>query len=107
MHPASPLTLLILTMLGGRRPYRFIGTYKVPPRKYLGRAIPIKNPTYGRIICERIARRGRYRAFAVRGGRQCFVSRTSPRKFMIYGRTRSRKPGRSIKVYIRPRGWFL
>ncbi|XP_020622485.1 collagen alpha-1(XXI) chain-like [Orbicella faveolata] len=100
-----PRPLPVRPRPGGRRPYRFIGTYKVPPRKYLGRAIPIKNPTYGRIICERIARRGRYRAFAVRGGRQCFVSRSSPRKFMVYGRTRSRKPGRSIRVYIRSRGW--
>ena len=97
---------LYLVLLGGIRPYRYIGVYRTPPRKYLGRPIIIKNPRYAKRICERIARRGRYRVFALRGGRFCFVSRSSPRKFVIYGRSRSRKPGKTIKVYIKPRGKF-
>lgn len=98
--------LLQSFLAGGRHSYRYLGVYRAPPFKYLGRPIRIKNPRYSKRICQRIARQGRYQVFAIRGDRQCFVSRSSPRKFTIYGRSNSRKPGKTIKVYVRPKGKF-
>ena len=78
--------------------------YKTPPIKYIGRPISIKKPRNAKKVCERFARQGRYKVFAIRGDRQCFVSRSTPRKFMVLGPVTSRKPGDSIKVYIREKG---
>ena len=94
----------VFLVLGGRRPYRFVGKYRIPPRRYLGRKIRIKNRRYTKRNCQRAARQGRYRVFVIFRGRLCFVSRSSPRKLMIYGRSRSKRPEKSIKVYVKPKG---
>lgn len=100
----SIFVLLYVLFLGGKLLYKYIGIYKTPPIKYIGRPINIKKSKNAKKICERFARQGRYKVFAIRGGRQCFVSRSTPRKFVVLGPVASRKPRDTIKVYIREKG---
>ena len=88
----------------GRKIYRYIGRYRPPPRRMLGRPIrKFRSRLFARKRCEKIAKSGRYRAFALRYGRYCYVARLTSRKFIRYGRSRTRSPS-ALKVFIRTSG---
>ena len=87
----------------GRKSYYFKGLYQPPPRRVLGRPIKtFKSRLFARRRCEKIAKYGRYRVFALQYGRYCYVTRLR-RKFVMYGRSKSRGLG-AIKVYQRTNG---
>lgn len=91
----------------GCRSFQCIGLYKTPPRRILGSPVrKFKNRLYARKHCEKIAKYGRYQAFALRYGRYCYVGRFPNRKFTRYGRSRSRRPG-ALKVFLWTSGSVL
>ena len=87
----------------GRKSYYSKGLYRPPPRRVLGRPIKkFKSRLFARRRCEKIAKYGRYRVFALQYGRYCYVTRLR-RKFVMYGRSKSSRLG-AIKVYQRTNG---
>ena len=90
----------------GRTTYRYIGLYRPPPGRMLGRPIrTYKSRLFARKRCEKIAKYGRYRAYALRYGRYCYVTRLTSRKFTRYGRSRTRRPS-ALQVFVRTSGMF-
>ena len=82
----------------------YVGIYRPPPSRILGRPIiTFRSKVNIRRRCEKIARTGNYRAFALRYGRQCYVARLKSAKFTRYGRWRLIRPG-ALKVYVSTTG---
>lgn len=79
--------------------YRYVGRYRTPAR--LGRAALTVRRRFSAVkACFRLARARRSRAFAIRGGVQCYLSRMTSAKFTRRGKTRVG----GVKVYIVSRG---
>lgn len=102
----AELNISLFISVPGRKTYRYIGLYRPAPGRALGRPIrKYRSRLFARRKCEKIARSGRYRAYALRYGRYCYVTRLTSRKFTRYGRSRTRRPG-ALKVFIRTSGMF-
>jgi len=86
--------------IGRRRArYRYVGRYRSPSG--LGRpARTVRRRSYAVSACFRLARARRSRAFAIRGGVQCYLSSMTTAKFTRRGRTRVG----GLKVYVVSRG---
>ncbi|PFX29697.1 hypothetical protein AWC38_SpisGene5540 [Stylophora pistillata] len=83
-----------------RKRYMYVGVYRPPPSRILRRPIiTFRSKVNIRRRCEKIARTGNYRAFALRYGRQCYVARLTSTKFTRYGRWRLMRPG-ALQVYV-------
>lgn len=79
--------------------YRYIGRYRTPSR--LGRtALTVRRRNSAVSACFRLARKRRQRAFAIRGGVQCYLSSTTSAKFTRRGKTRLG----GLKVYLVSKG---
>lgn len=101
----TKLTVVFSSLfVSGRKTYWYRGLYRPPPRRMLGRPIrKFRSRLFARRRCEKIARSGRYRAYALQYGRYCYVARLTSTKFTRYGRSVSKRPS-ALKVFIRTRG---
>ena len=91
-------------ILGRRFVPKYIGRYRTPRR--LGRAVrTFRRRSSALRNCYRLARARRARAFAVRAGVSCYLSKMTSVKFTRLGKTRVG----GLKVYVIRRGgcYFL